>query len=71
MEAMTNPTPEPRQRGAMVRDRDGDLWVRGNTRWTCKAPVDGRRVRQVGRLPWYALSNKYGPLTLCDAEGKE
>lgn len=56
-------TEEPKKRGSLVRDKDGDLWKRGNTRWTCQAPVDGRRVLQVGRLPWYALLSEYGPLT--------
>jgi hypothetical protein len=54
---------EPKKRGAKVRDRDGDVWVRGNTRWTCQAPVDGVRVRRVGRLPWFALKDQYGPLS--------
>ena len=54
---------EPSARGAVVRDRDGDLWKRGNTRWTCQARVDGDRVQQVARLPWYALASQYGPLT--------
>lgn len=55
---------EPRQRGSLVRDRDGDLWQRGNTRWTCQTPPDGRRITSVGRLPWYALADRYGPLTV-------
>lgn len=56
--------PEPTRRGAVVVDRDGDRWRRGTTRWTCLAPVDGVRVRSVGRLPWYALVSMYGPLTV-------
>lgn len=54
--------PEPKRRGAVVVDRDGDRWVRGTTRWTCQTPVDGRRIRSVGRLPWYALVSQYGPV---------
>ena len=57
-------TDEPMKMGSLVRDRDGDEWQRGRTRWTCKAPVDGRRVTRVGRLPWYALASQYGPLTV-------
>lgn len=60
---------EPRRMYSLVRDREGDLWERGRTRWTCKAPIDGRRVTRVGRLPWYALVYQYGPLTLV-REGK-
>ena len=56
-------TEEPKARGSLVRDRDGDLWKRGNTRWTCQASVDGERVLRVGRLPWFALVSQYGPLT--------
>jgi hypothetical protein len=56
-------TEEPTKRGALVRDRDGDLWRRGTTRWSCLAPVDGVRVRRVGRLHWGDLVRTYGPLT--------
>jgi hypothetical protein len=52
--------------GARVLDRDGDTWRRGRTRWSCEAPVDGRRVTAVGRLPWSALLAQYGPLTVLD-----
>lgn len=55
-------TEEPKKRGSVVRDKDGDLWRRGNTRWTCQADVDGERVRRVGRLRWFALRRMYGPL---------
>jgi hypothetical protein len=58
----THITDEPRTRGARIRDRDGDTWRRGNTRWSCEAPVDGVRVQRVGRLPWHALVRMYGPL---------
>ncbi|GAB2734657.1 hypothetical protein [Nocardioides pakistanensis] len=61
---------EPTRRGTVVRDRDGDLWRRGNTRWSCLAPVDGERVTRVGRLPWYALKRQYGPLTLVEEPGR-
>lgn len=57
---------EPKQMGARVRDRDGDTWRRGCTRWTCEAPVDGHRVLRVGRLPWHALVRMDGPLTPTD-----
>lgn len=61
---MTEPiTDEPKRRYALVRDKDGDVWRRGNTRWTCTAPVDGIRVRRVGRLHWDTLQRMYGPLT--------
>lgn len=60
---------EPKKRDSLVRDKDGDLWRRGNTRWTCQAEVDGSRVTRVGRLPWYALQSMYGPLELV-REGK-
>ena len=56
--------PEPTRRGAVVVDRDGDRWRRGTTRWTCLTPVDARRVQQVGRLPWYALVDRYGPVRI-------
>lgn len=54
---------EPKRRGAVVVDKDGDHWQRGNTRWTCTAPVDGARVTRVGRLPWSALVSVYGPIS--------
>lgn len=57
---------EPQSRGALVRDKDGDLWRRGNTRWSCLAPVDGVRVLRAGRLPWHALKSQYGPLTVVE-----
>lgn len=57
-------TEEPKRMYSLVRDRDGDLWQRGRTRWSCLAPIDGVRVARVGRLPWYALRSQYGPLTL-------
>lgn len=57
---------EPKRRGALVRDRDGDVWKRGNTRWTCQTPIDGKRVQSVGRLPFYALVSMYGPLTIVE-----
>lgn len=49
---------------SLVRDREGDVWQRGRTRWTCQAPVDGRRVLRVGRLHWSALQSMYGPLEI-------
>lgn len=57
---------EPARMGARVRDRDGDTWRKGRTRWTCEAPVDGRRVTSVGRLPWSALVSQYGPVQVVD-----
>lgn len=57
------------KRGTVVRDRDGDLWRRGNTRWSCMAPVDGVRVRRVGRLPWGPLVQMYGPITVVEIPG--
>jgi hypothetical protein len=59
-------TEEPLRMGARVRDRDGDTWRKGRTRWTCEARVDGRRVEVVARLPWYALVSKYGPVEVVD-----
>lgn len=64
----TGLTQEPKRRGAIVVDRDGDRWRRGNTRWNCMAQVDGVRVLRVGRLPWSALKSMYGPLRLDDGE---
>jgi len=58
---------EPKRRYSVVRDREGDLWKRGNTRWTCQTPVDGVRVLRVGRLHWTALARMYGPLTVVEA----
>lgn len=55
---------QPMKMGSLVRDKDGDLWRRGRTRWSCEAPVDGVRVTRVGRLPWSALHSMYGPLTV-------
>jgi hypothetical protein len=62
MPASTPSPEEPKKRGSRVRDRDGDIWVRGNTRWTCQTPVDGSRVQNVGRLGWVDLWQTYGPV---------
>ncbi len=55
---------EPKRMYSVAVDKDGDEWVRGRTRWWCTAPVDGRRIRRVGRLPWHALVSMYGPITV-------
>lgn len=55
---------EPLKMGSRVLDRQGDIWRRGRTRWTCTAAVDGRRVMRVGRLHWHALEATYGPLQI-------
>lgn len=60
---------EPQKMYSLVRDKDGDIWQRGRTRWTCQTPVGSRGVTNVGRLPWYALVRQYGPLILV-REGK-
>lgn len=57
---------EPRRRYARVQDADGHQWERGNTRWTCLSPVNGRDVTQAGRLPWSYLVAEYGPITVLD-----
>lgn len=57
---------EPKRRGTIVRDRDGDRWRRGSTRWTCMAAVDGVRVLRAGRLHWSALVDMYGPIRLVE-----
>lgn len=62
---MTTPA-EPERMGARVVDRDGDTWRKGRTRWSCEAPVDGRRVTSVGRLGWGDLVSRYGPLRVLD-----
>lgn len=59
-------TEEPRRRYARVADADGHQWERGNTRWTCLAPINGRDVTAIGRLPWTDLVRMYGPLTVLD-----
>jgi hypothetical protein len=56
------PMVEPKKTGAEVRDRTGDVWRRGHTRWTCTTPVDGKRIMVVGRLHWDELVKMYGPL---------
>src|SRR4051812_11827115 len=61
---------EPKRRKAIVRDADRHLWQRGNTRWTCLTPVGTRGVTQVGRLPWSALVDMYGPITVIDDKEK-
>lgn len=65
------PLTEPPRMGAIVRDRDGDTWRRGRTRWSCEAPVDGQRIGQVGRLRWDALVSMYGPLTVVDLNDRK
>lgn len=58
--------PEPKRRGALDRDRDGDTWRRGTRLWSCTAPVDGRRVRAVARMSWDGLTLAYGPVQVLD-----
>jgi hypothetical protein len=53
---------EPMKMYSLVRDRAGDLWERGRTRWTCLARVDGRRILRVARLSWSSLNSMYGPV---------
>jgi hypothetical protein len=65
---------EPREMGSIVRDADGHTWRRLRKMWVCEAPVGTSYVeartnrhltiKQVGRLPWYALVREAGPLTL-------
>lgn len=57
-----SPVEEPLKMYSLVRDRAGDIWERGRTRWTCTAPVDGRRILRVARLYWSSLSSMYGPV---------
>lgn len=60
MPSMIGNTPK---RGTRVRDKGGDVWRFGRTRWTCETPIDGIRVTAVGRLPTATLERWYGPLT--------
>lgn len=69
-------TGEPLRMGAIVKDSDGHHWRRGRTRWSCTATVGTRyrsaktgrmqEVARVGRLPWHALEDQYGPLKIVD-----
>jgi hypothetical protein len=59
---IAQPPAEPLRRGTRMRDKNDHTWVRGNTRWTCTAPVDGAAVHSVGRLRWSDLWRMYGPL---------
>lgn len=59
------------RRYALVEDRDGYVWRRGNTRWTCTAPVDGIYVKSVGRLGWRDLRSWYGPISVLDLNDRE
>jgi hypothetical protein len=49
-------------RGTLVLDRDGDVWRKGNTRWTCLVSGDGGRVRAIGRLTQSELLRQHGPV---------
>lgn len=55
---------EPKKMYSLVRDRAGDLWERGRTRWSCLAPVDGRRIQRVARLNWSNMVSMYGPVQI-------
>lgn len=59
----------PLKRGMVARDRFGDAWRRGNTRWTCLSPVDGERIQSVARLPHGELLSQYGPVVQIGAGG--
>lgn len=55
---------EPRRLYSVVRDRDGELWMRGRKwwYWQRRAPSEAP-----GKLRWASLEKDYGPLTT-DAE---
>jgi hypothetical protein len=57
------------KRGMVARDRFGDAWRRGNTRWTCLSPVDGERIQSVARLPHSELLSQYGPVVQIRTDG--
>lgn len=51
---------EPTGDKAVVRDRDGDVWVRWNQGWLCNDAVSGNHET----VSWYGLDEWYGPLTV-------
>ena len=58
-------TPDSKaRRGTIARDREGDLWRFGRSRWWCLAPTDGVRVTRVARLGTADLVSEYGPVVV-------
>jgi hypothetical protein len=59
---MSNAPAEPARRGAVVRDRNGDVWQRGASRWTCMKVMEGGPVQHLARQTWEDVWKSYGPL---------
>jgi len=55
---------EPRTLYSVVRDCDGELWMRGRKWWYWQRTAPSTAA---GKLMWHDLDRQYGPLTT-DAE---
>lgn len=53
---------EPGPEVTKVRDREGDLWFRVSSGWSCPARETEEMARQIPALPWSSVLN-YAPLT--------
>ena len=62
---------EPKRLYSVVRDRDGELWMRGR-KWWYWQNHRGVQGGGPGKLQWAALERMYGPLTTdADTERRE
>lgn len=55
---------EPKKLYSVVRDRDGEIWMRGRKWWYWQRRKPSTAP---GKLMWHHLEQDYGPLTV-DAE---
>jgi len=55
---------EPKALYSVVRDRDGELWMRGRKWWYWQRKTPSAAA---GKLHWNDLAKQYGPLSV-DAE---
>lgn len=68
---MPSPMPEPKRLYSVVRDRDGELWMRGR-KWWYWQNHRGIQGGGPGKLHWNMLEKEYGPLTVdADTERRE
>lgn len=52
---------EPKKLYSVVRDRDGEIWMRGR-KWWYWQPRERPEGAARGKLMWHSLEAMYGPL---------
>ncbi len=54
---------EPKKLYSVIRDRDGELWMRGR-KWWYWQPQRGDGEGGPGKLAWRELTRMYGPFSV-------